>query len=132
MPPEDLLARARRQADAGDLEAALASCEADVARSGPSAAAYSLERWLSVVDRDRVLVVSSDRFYKRTDEVYQEVLRFLGLESWRPPVYENFSYAGERPTIPPMPSETRSLLERELASEIEAMRRLEESSPAVA
>jgi chemotaxis protein methyltransferase WspC len=41
-PGPDLLARARRQADAGDLDAALASCRAHAAEAGASADLYSL------------------------------------------------------------------------------------------
>jgi chemotaxis protein methyltransferase WspC len=51
---EDDLARARRLADAGQIDAALSACTAHIDRAGPSASAYSLLGILRQARRDEV------------------------------------------------------------------------------
>jgi hypothetical protein len=92
--------------------------------------AKHLERWFQVVDPERVLILSSERFYADTDAVYHEILAFLGLRSWRPDSYKNYSYTTERPKVPPLPSESRRWLEQELAWEITCVKRLAEGASA--
>lgn len=91
-----------------------------------------LDRWLQVIEKDRVLVLGSERFYKETDAVYRQILGFLGLKSWRPESYKNFSYTAERPKIPAMSAEARGWLESELALEIEQVKRIQDTVSAVA
>jgi hypothetical protein len=81
--------------------------------------AKQLERWRQVIDKDRVLILSSESLYKSTDDVYQLILSFLGLPAWRPETYENYSYEVERPVIPPMGEKARAVLEGRLADDRE-------------
>ena len=46
--------------------------------------ATQLEAWFKVIPRERFLIVSSERLFRATSEVYNEVLRFLGLPQVRP------------------------------------------------
>lgn len=86
--------------------------------------AKHLEPWLERVPRDRFLVVRSEAFYKDTDQVFQAILSFLGLKAWSPGTFENFSYAEQRPVIPPMPADSRRWLEGELTAEIERVKEI--------
>jgi hypothetical protein len=43
-----------------------------------------LRRWQKHFSPDRLLVLESGSFFKQTAEVYQRVLEFLGVPSWRP------------------------------------------------
>jgi hypothetical protein len=86
--------------------------------------ATQLERWSRFIDLERVLILRSEDFYKDTDRTYQEILSFLNLPEWRPESYQNFSYSGDRPVIPPMPEIVRSRLESEFASEVERLEHL--------
>src|SRR5262249_14209628 len=60
--PVDLLARARQQADSGQLGEALAACQLHLARSGPSADAFSL---LGVIHQARRERDDAVRCYQR-------------------------------------------------------------------
>lgn len=46
-------------------------------------------RWQSLFSPERLLILESGEFFRQTDEVFQRVLRFLNLPSWRPPRYGN-------------------------------------------
>jgi len=61
--------------------------------------AEQLETWMSWFPPDRFLIVRSEDFYSRTDEVYAEVLRFLGVSDWRPASYSNYSRRHANSTI---------------------------------
>lgn len=80
--------------------------------------ARQLEHWLEVVDRSRLLVLSSERFFSETDRVFQSILSFLGLPEWRPVAYRNFSYSNPRPVPPEMPAECQRFLMQQLAPEL--------------
>jgi hypothetical protein len=48
-----------------------------------------LVRWQQVFPAEQLLIVESGELFKHTDEVYQRVLRFLDLPSWRPAQFGN-------------------------------------------
>jgi hypothetical protein len=69
--------------------------------------AEQLRRVFELFDRDQVLVIESEEFFARPEEVYDEVLAFLGLPSWLPPSFERHNARdGE-----PMPERVRKELD---------------------
>jgi hypothetical protein len=62
--------------------------------------ARHLERWYESVPRDRVLVLQSERLGSSPDAVFDEVLEFLDLPSWRPPHFERLN-ANSYPDVDP-------------------------------
>jgi hypothetical protein len=46
--------------------------------------AEQLERWSRYFKRENMFIVDSETFFKNPGDVHAEVLRFLGLSSWRP------------------------------------------------
>ncbi len=46
-----------------------------------------IRRWLSFYPSDRVLMLSSEKFFENSAEEYKKVVRFLGLPDWEPPSY---------------------------------------------
>jgi hypothetical protein len=70
--------------------------------------ASQLRRWFDVFDRDRFLVVQAEAFFADPGAVYAQVLDFLGLPPYRPPV---FSVENGR-AYEPMAAATRARLER--------------------
>jgi hypothetical protein len=48
-----------------------------------------LVRWQQVFPGEQMLIVESGEFFQRTDQVYERVLRFLDLPSWRPAQFGN-------------------------------------------
>lgn len=55
-----------------------------------------LMRWMSVFPRRRVLVVKSEDFFSSTSRVFEDMLEFLGLRSFAPAAFSNYSLP--RPT----------------------------------
>jgi chemotaxis protein methyltransferase WspC len=78
-PAPDGLARARRQADAGDLEAALASCRAHLDTAGPSADLYSLLGVIRQARREEAEAADCFRKALYLDPCHGEALTHLML-----------------------------------------------------
>jgi hypothetical protein len=57
--------------------------------------AEQLERWFAAYPRDRFLILRSEGFYAETAEWYRRILEFLGVHSWAPSDFANYSH-GER------------------------------------
>jgi hypothetical protein len=70
--------------------------------------ATQLEAWFKVIPRERFLIVNSERFFRSTSEVYDEVLRFLGLPQVRP---SNFAPSNARKYEPPPPEQAAQIRE---------------------
>jgi hypothetical protein len=70
-----------------------------------------LQRLSGLVGRERLLVVDSDEFFTRPEQVYGDVLEFLGLPAWRP---ETFDKHNARPRAS-MPAPLRTRLEEGFA-----------------
>lgn len=69
--------------------------------------ADTLERWLEVFPRERLLVVQSEKFYRQPSTTLRGVTDYLGLPNWSPQEYaghKQFSYSKMSP-------ETRAMLE---------------------
>lgn len=78
-PPRDLLAEARRLADAGDLDAALSACRAAESRNGPSADLYAL---LGLIHQARHDLAEAAKAYRKAlylDRHHREALTHLTL-----------------------------------------------------
>jgi hypothetical protein len=56
--------------------------------------AEQIERWQSFFPAEQILILDAADLFKRTAETYDQVLDFLGLPRWRPPVFGN-RYPGE-------------------------------------
>jgi len=83
--------------------------------------ATQLRRWSNLLDKNRMLILRSERVFYDTDATFQEILRFLGLEEWRPDAYRNYSYDSSRPVPPPMPADCRDFLAQAFAEELKDM-----------
>jgi hypothetical protein len=53
--------------------------------------ADQLQAWMDLFPRDRILIESSEEFFEQPDMVFQRVLEFLGLPTFRLPEYETFN-----------------------------------------
>lgn len=68
--------------------------------------AEQLDRWLRHYPADRMLVLRSGDLFSRPETTFDRILAFLGLPSWHPPEFRNYSYVnaldGDYPA-PPAP-----------------------------
>ena len=69
--------------------------------------AEQLRRVFELFDRDQVHIIESEDFFARPEEVYEEVLAFLGLPSWLPPSFERHNARDGDP----MPEHVRKKLD---------------------
>lgn len=71
--------------------------------------AEQLTRWASRYPNERILIVHSAELFAKPEDVFEEILSFLGLRSWAPKQFRNFSARdGDRQT--PMDPSTRNRL----------------------
>lgn len=73
--------------------------------------ADQLERWLELFPREQLLVVRSEDFLARPDDVYAEVFGFLGVRPWQVRDYE----ARNVRTYAPIDPDLRARLEQRFA-----------------
>jgi hypothetical protein len=73
--------------------------------------ADQLERWLEHLPREQLLVLRSEDFLARPDDVYAQVFEFLGLRPWQVRDYEPRNTAAYAPIDP----ELRARLEEQFA-----------------
>jgi hypothetical protein len=66
-----------------------------------------IARWQKLFPPERLLVLESGGLFKRSDEVYQQTLQFLGVRAWRPTEFRNHFDGGYKVK---MSSETRRRL----------------------
>lgn len=52
-----------------------------------------LKRWSAYFKRENTLILNSEEFFRDTEKVYYQVLRFLGLPLWRPKEFIKHSIA---------------------------------------
>jgi hypothetical protein len=55
--------------------------------------ATQLRWWFEHFERERFLIIESEEFYSDTGRVYESILEFLGLKSWRPAEFSMYSSA---------------------------------------
>lgn len=79
--------------------------------------AEQLERVYAHFPQDQVFVCDSESYFAEPAAQYQALTRFLGLEDYQPPRFDQFN---ARPSKP-MPSEAREQLERHYAPHDEAL-----------
>ncbi len=60
-----------------------------------------VERWLKFFDREQLLILKSEDFYRQTPAVFKQVLDFLNLPTWELPNYKNYNRA-DNPKIAPL------------------------------
>jgi hypothetical protein len=76
--------------------------------------AEQLEPWLSGSRQWDVSIIEAEQLFRRPLEVYEELMRFLGVSYWVPEDFQNHSYSGSVPTSrqkAEMSDATRSRLE---------------------
>jgi hypothetical protein len=73
--------------------------------------ADQLERWLAVFPRGQLLVLRSEDFLARPDEVLAQVFDFIGVRQWRVPDYKPHNVASYEPIDPAL----RARLEQRFA-----------------
>lgn len=59
-----------------------------------------LPQWLDTFPREQLLIVQSESFYRNSTTTLQEIIRFLELPEWTPPVHQGhkaFAYPPMRP-----------------------------------
>jgi chemotaxis protein methyltransferase WspC len=78
-PDVDLLLQARKQADEGELEAALQSCKTSLSKIGPSASAYSLLGLIHRARREKTDAAACFRKALYLDPENEEALMHLLL-----------------------------------------------------
>jgi len=49
-----------------------------------------LKRWMSVFPKEQFLIIQSEEFFKNPSEVYNKVLKFLGLPKWELAEYKQY------------------------------------------
>jgi hypothetical protein len=64
-------------------------------------------RWQKLFPPERLLILESGGLFKRSNEVYQQTLQFLGVRSWQPSEFGNHFDGGYKVKMSP---ETRSRL----------------------
>lgn len=79
-----------------------------------------IERYLEHFDKDQLLIVKSERFFKDTDRVYNQVLDFLGLSEWHK---ENYRVINDI-RKPRIPDKTKSFLKEEYSGLENKLQRL--------
>ena len=63
--------------------------------------AEQLENWMVWFPAEQFLVLRSEDFYTHTDEIYADVLKFLGVSDWRPTSFTNYSRRHGRSKLEP-------------------------------
>lgn len=79
--------------------------------------AAQIERWLEVFPRHCLHVMESERLYTDPARSLEDLLEFLGLRSWRPNRFRNYSYVGATPVRSQMAAATREMLAGQFAPE---------------
>ncbi|HKX76665.1 MAG TPA: sulfotransferase domain-containing protein [Acidimicrobiia bacterium] len=74
--------------------------------------AEQLQRWWARYERERLLVLSSESFYRDTEKEFARVIQFLELRSWQPHRFENVSEPSSRVNNAPLDP----IIAQELAS----------------
>jgi hypothetical protein len=84
-----------------------------------------IERWMDLFDRDRFLFIIAENFFEDPESELHSLEAFVGIDTWSPPDFVNYSYTGnttaENPELPP---DLRRDLEQRFASshaDIEAL-----------
>jgi len=76
-----------------------------------------IARWLDLFDRDRFLFINAEDFFGHPEGALHSLERFVGVETWAPPDFVNYSYAGKAAADnPELPPDLRRDLERHFAS----------------
>lgn len=86
--------------------------------------AEQLERWYEAYPPERLHVISSEDFYRRTPEVFREVLAFLELPEWSPGGFRNYSYLKTPPPQQGPDPEVRLRLQQLYSSDTRRLRDL--------
>ncbi len=60
--------------------------------------AEHLQNWLTYFPKENLLILSSEDFFKQTADIYQRIVTFLHLPSWRPKQFRNYSHWGRKRT----------------------------------
>lgn len=90
--------RAEDERVAGEVERALTEPEYQAlplrrfSYVGRGRYAEQLERWLAHFPEEQLLVVRSEDLFAKPSETFARILGFLGLPSWEPPEFRNYSY----------------------------------------
>ena len=76
-----------------------------------------ITRWFDLFDRDRFLFIIAEDFFEHPGDSLHSLEEFVGVETWSPPDFVNYSYTGnaiaDNPELPP---DLRRDLERRFAS----------------
>ncbi|MEN8237955.1 MAG: sulfotransferase [Actinomycetota bacterium] len=76
-----------------------------------------IARWLDVFDRDRFLFIIAEDFFEHPGDSLHALEEFVGVDTWSPPEFVNYSYTGG-PTDgnPDLPVDLRLDLEQRFVS----------------
>ena len=76
-----------------------------------------IARWFDLFERDRFLFILAEDFFKQPEDALHALEAFVGVDTWSPPDFVNYSYTGsdiaDNPELPP---DLRRELERHFAS----------------
>ena len=84
-----------------------------------------IARWFDLFDRDRFLFIVAEDFFEHPEDPLHSLEEFVGVETWSPPDFVNYSYAGNVIAhSPELSADLRRELEQHFASshaDIEAL-----------
>lgn len=76
-----------------------------------------IARWLDLFDRDRFLFIIAEEFFDHPENALHTLEEFVGVETWSPPDFVNYSYTGNTAADnPELPPDLRTELEDRFAS----------------
>jgi hypothetical protein len=83
-----------------------------------------LARWFEHFDRSRFLILRSENLFAHPDSTFDEVVRFLGVRSWRPRRFRNHSLQASDGHTAKVPYAAAECLRETLQSDVEHLESL--------
>ena len=76
-----------------------------------------IARWLELFERDRFLFLLAEDFFEHPESALHALEAFVGVDTWSPPDFVNYSYTGSTVSDnPQLPQDLRTELESQFAS----------------
>jgi hypothetical protein len=76
-----------------------------------------IARWFDLFDRDRFLFIIAEDFFEHPGNSLHALEAFVGVDTWSPPDFVNYSYTGTTTAAnPELPADLRQDLERTFAT----------------
>ncbi len=58
-----------------------------------------IKNWFEVFPKEQILIIKSENFYEKPDQIYNEILKFLGLPEWNLSQYQRYNFFEDQPKI---------------------------------